>query len=294
MLKGDDVIKQLKLKSYGKITIYQGIDGLNENDRWDISSIILPIDIYDDVLIILNTDNTDIKIDFSSDNININMCHEVIKYMLSLASSYHGGVELKIIKKIPVSAGLGGGSSNITAIIKGLNELLHLDLDLSQIIQIAKKFSRDSIYFVYCKPALVLNESDHIILLPSLKNNIYAIIIDPGIIPINEKSKYMFSLLCKPCCEREKLNNIINGWLRNDFDSIISNMYNFIDISYTNKFKKSFLLIKELESLVDSKFVLTGSGPYIVTLTTDVEVSNNIKVICEKFRAKVIVSKVLI
>ena len=57
-------------------------------------------------------------------------------------------VRISITKTIPTNAGLGGGSSNGTAVLMGLNHLFKLNLSKQKLSEMASKVSSDSAFFV--------------------------------------------------------------------------------------------------------------------------------------------------
>ena len=59
------------------------------------------------------------------------------------------GVDINIIKNIPVAAGLAGGSSNAAAVLMGLNRLWSLGLDTKQLVSYAKSLGSDVAFFLY-------------------------------------------------------------------------------------------------------------------------------------------------
>lgn len=58
------------------------------------------------------------------------------------------GIEITIDKKIPVKAGLGGGSADAGAVLRGMNKLYNLRLSQKELIKIATKISSDACYSV--------------------------------------------------------------------------------------------------------------------------------------------------
>jgi len=62
------------------------------------------------------------------------------------------GVDIKIIKNIPVGAGLGGGSSNAAAVILGLNRFWKLKVPLKKLSTIASKVGSDVPFFIHESP----------------------------------------------------------------------------------------------------------------------------------------------
>ena len=58
------------------------------------------------------------------------------------------GVEVKIFKKIPIAAGLGGGSSDAASILLGLTKLWKISLDSRELLGIASKLGADVPFFL--------------------------------------------------------------------------------------------------------------------------------------------------
>lgn len=65
-----------------------------------------------------------------------------------------GGVNLKLDKRVPFGAGLGGGSSDATATIVAINELYDLELDKATLAMLAAELGSDTPFFVYNTPQL--------------------------------------------------------------------------------------------------------------------------------------------
>ena len=62
------------------------------------------------------------------------------------------GVEITLKKRIPVSAGLGGGSSNAATVLLGLNRLWDLRLSKAKLLKIAAKLGSDVPFFILETP----------------------------------------------------------------------------------------------------------------------------------------------
>ncbi len=63
--------------------------------------------------------------------------------------SIKDGVDINIVKNIPVAAGLAGGSSNAAAVLVGLNRLWHLGLGPKQLASCASLIGSDVAFFLY-------------------------------------------------------------------------------------------------------------------------------------------------
>ncbi len=63
------------------------------------------------------------------------------------------GVWIEIEKRIPVAAGLGGGSSNAATVLCGLNEMLNLQIDQKRLLALGAKLGADVPFFIHAAPA---------------------------------------------------------------------------------------------------------------------------------------------
>jgi 4-diphosphocytidyl-2-C-methyl-D-erythritol kinase len=62
-------------------------------------------------------------------------------------SNYRGGVTVEIEKRIPLGAGLGGGSSNAATTLKGLNQLLEMNLSRKELMELGLEIGADVPFF---------------------------------------------------------------------------------------------------------------------------------------------------
>ena len=87
-----------------------------------------------------------------------------LAYKAALALQRHAnirqGARIHIEKHIPVAAGLGGGSSDAAAVLRGLNSLWQLGYSRSQLARIGLQVDSDVPYCVYSETALVTGRGD--------------------------------------------------------------------------------------------------------------------------------------
>jgi 4-diphosphocytidyl-2-C-methyl-D-erythritol kinase len=101
--------------------------------------------------------------------------------LLKRKSGILQGVEIRIEKRIPIAAGLGGGSSNAAAVLKGLNRLWKLNLDLKHLVSLGRKIGSDIPFFLYnCSFAFGSGRGDKIKVL-NLPVRFWHVIVVPRI-----------------------------------------------------------------------------------------------------------------
>lgn len=111
---------------------------------------------------------------------NKNLAYKAAEEMLKIANkgqkpkprrlSQDFTISISLTKNIPISSGLGGGSGNAAAVIKGLNKLLNLKLATKELQKIAAKISMDAPFFIVGKTALATHFGEKITQLPRVKN----------------------------------------------------------------------------------------------------------------------------
>ena len=65
-----------------------------------------------------------------------------------------GGIRITLDKRVPFGAGLGGGSSDATAVIVAVNDIYNLGLDKPTLAMLASELGSDTPFFVYNTPQL--------------------------------------------------------------------------------------------------------------------------------------------
>jgi len=144
---------KLHLSSYAKLNLYLEILGKQSNGYHRLRTVFERIDLCDKI--ILNS-RQDKKIRILTHSTDIPKDDSNIAYRAALQLQrdmrVNKGVDIKIIKRIPVASGLGGGSSNAASVIIGLNKLWGLNLSRDKLIRLGKKIGADVPFFIFNCP----------------------------------------------------------------------------------------------------------------------------------------------
>ena len=108
-----------------------------------------------------------------------NIAAKAARRMLAL-SGEKVGVRIVIDKKIPVAAGLGGGSSNAATTLRGLNKLLNLQLSKEELMAEGVKLGADVPFFLFADKAWATGIGDQLESVPPLPAAWY-VLVNPGI-----------------------------------------------------------------------------------------------------------------
>ncbi len=103
------------------------------------------------------------------------------------------GARIRLTKRIPVAAGLGGGSSDAAAALRGLNELWGLDRSDSQLVEVAAGLGSDVPFFVYGGAALAEGRGERVTPLSEPPPTWLVLLAPPLELP--EKTRRMYAAL---------------------------------------------------------------------------------------------------
>ena len=240
------------LKSPAKINLFLDVLGKTANGYHEIRTVFADLELCDIINFTL-TEKDDIKILSNIDSLN-NKENLIYKVAFFIKHKYNvkRGVAINLEKKIPISAGLGGGSSNAATSIKALSELWQLNLTAKEQHEIAAQFGSDINFFLQGGTCLGENRGEQITPLPNLEiDNI--LLINPRF-DISSKTAYQ---LVKNDQENKDWEVFKEGF-RPEF------CYNKLEKGIRNRFK---VIDEDLNYLAHngaSKAILSGSGATMI------------------------------
>ncbi len=99
-----------------------------------------------------------------------------------------GGLDITLAKRIPMGAGLGGGSSDAAATIIGLNRLLNLGWSAEQMAHIGQTLGSDVSFFFFAPSATVAGRGEQVAPI-RIKGTRWVVLVNPGF-PVETKWAY--------------------------------------------------------------------------------------------------------
>lgn len=137
-------------------------------------------------------------------------------------------VDIFLYKKIPIGAGLGGGSADGAFMLRILNEKFGLGLDTAQLCHYALKLGSDCPFFIINKPVFASGRGEIMEPVPLSLAGFYILLINPG---IHISTPYAFSRItpAQPAFSPRALHQVpVQEWkqiLINDFEQPIFEEY---------------------------------------------------------------------
>ena len=122
------------------------IRGKRRDGYHNLVSIMQTVDLFDEVKI-SSADDLRVRCDDLNIPVESNLAIRAAR-LLREQAGISDGAYIEINKNIPVSAGLGGGSSDAAAVLRGLNKLWNLRLALSELTGLAAEVGSDEPFLV--------------------------------------------------------------------------------------------------------------------------------------------------
>ena len=245
----------LRLKSPAKINLRLEILKRRKDGYHEIRTVLQMIGLYDTLSvslkkekgIFITTDHPDLPV--GKENLVYRAARVVLK-----KSDYEGGIHIDIRKKIPLGAGLGGGSSNAATVLKALDQLLELHLPMKELMNMGLSVGADVPFFFLKGAAIAMGIGEKLkkIELPDL----WYVLINPRF-EVSTRWAYQNFMLTKRHFHFSlqrfgRTPESISRLLWNDLEGVVSRKYPEIEVM-----KQMLLSSGALGTL------MTGSGPTV-------------------------------
>lgn len=144
----------VRREAYAKINVYLRVLGRRPDGYHDIDSLVVPVSLADTLTFRFHQELRFEAQGPLADQVPLDETNLVIRAALAMAAAagIHEGATIRLDKRIPVGAGLGGGSADAAATIVGLNDLWASDLPVGSLRRIAESLGSDV-------PALLVGEA---------------------------------------------------------------------------------------------------------------------------------------
>ncbi len=163
----------IKLNANAKINLTLAVRYKREDGFHEIESIFQEIDLCDELQL---TKNNRMSLETDSSLIPTDQNNICFKAAQSICKKYKiPGIHILLKKNIPVGAGLGGGSSNAAAVLSGIKKLYNLNINSSELLELAAQLGSDVPFFIDGGTSYVTGRGE--ILKPIKMNLNYSILL---------------------------------------------------------------------------------------------------------------------
>lgn len=226
-------MKKLDIKSNAKINLSLEIINKREDGYHNINTIFAPISLYDDISIEENTSGLKFEIYPKTEfPIYKNLLCRGAKLFFEHYKTADTNLTITLNKRIPIGAGLGGGSSNAAYIINALNDYSEINAPKSELMLLGRQLGADVPFFINHSCAIgkgIGDDLDYV----NVKIPYHVLIVHPNVfvstswayqslhLEKQNKENNLKELLIKSINDKQ----VCSQKFRNDFEELVFNKY---------------------------------------------------------------------
>ncbi|HEX5645368.1 MAG TPA: 4-(cytidine 5'-diphospho)-2-C-methyl-D-erythritol kinase [Nitrospira sp.] len=144
-------------------------------------SVMQTVGLHDDITIRLNQDHADIRLQCDASSLSTDQTNLVVRAAAAVLRRCERtpGLDIALTKRIPMGAGLGGGSSDAAATIIGLNRLLNLGWSATEMAEVGQALGSDVPFFFFAPSAVVTGRGEYVSPV-RIKGSRWIVLVNPG------------------------------------------------------------------------------------------------------------------
>ena len=266
-------MNELTLKAYGKINL--GLDALSKrpDGYHELSMIMQTVDIYDTLTFSVTEEpgiKLTVEVEGGSQPVSVPADQSNLVWraadLLMREFDIRQGVRIHLVKRIPVAAGMAGGSSDCAAALKGVHQLFGLGLSLTQLQERGVKLGADVPYCLLGGTALAEGIGEKLTVLPDMPD-CPMVIAKPAIgisTPFVFKNLRVYELESHP--DIAGMRGAIEA---GDLDGVVSRLENVLETAAIPHFPIVGEIKQAMAQLGAKGVLMSGSGPTVFGIFAD-------------------------
>lgn len=257
-------------KGFAKINLTLDVLGIREDGFHEVSMIMQNIRLWDDInLEIIDEDaiTFESNIPFLEAN-DKNLAYRAAKRMKEIFG-IQGGLKITLDKRIPISAGLAGGSTDAAAVLRGVNRLYELGLSKGQLMRIGAELGSDVPYCVLGGTCLATGRGEIVKRLEHAMIPAYMVLVKPN---FGISTPWAYSEFDKMTVERRPDHAAMERAMASgDLYAIGKEMVNLLEPVALKEYPVLSEIKEYLWSFRAAGVMMSGSGPTIYALYENME-----------------------
>lgn len=274
------------VQTYAKLNLTLDVLGKRKDGYHDLSSIMQSISLYDRLR--LTETAGGISIETNHPQVPCDSSNLAYKAALAFmeATGKKTGVHINLAKGIPVAAGLGGGSADAAAVLRGLNRLWNIGFGTDELQKIGQELGADVPFCLTGGTMLAEGFGEKLTPLDPLPK-LWLILFKP---PFGVSTGEVYTEYDR----REKSEiwatpGVLQGLKQDDLAAVVAGMGNMLESTTTSLYPQLAKIICSLRDKKEAKkVIMCGSGPTVCAVFSDREAAeefydSNFDFIARKF-----------
>ncbi len=266
--------------AFAKLNLTLDVLGKRDDGYHDLKSVMQTVSIRDDVEIDVGTGKP-WALQCSVEGIpedNRNLAWKAAKAFYDRVGIDPDGIEIRITKRIPTEAGMGGGSADAAAVLRALNRHYGSPLSVGALAELGGQVGSDVPFCVIGGTALVEGRGERVKKLPDMPDCFF-VVCKPE---FSSSTPELYRKIDNVSIGRRPNHQLMeSAMLSGDLPKVAENLCNVFDPLVTEE----NLELNYIKSIFNSYgaigYQMTGTGSAVFAIVTDFEVA---AVICNMLR----------
>ncbi len=255
-------------KAYAKINLTLDVTGKRPDGFHEVSMVMQAISLYDTVGLTLRDSGISLvcnKAELPCDDTNLAFR---AADLLRCECGATEGVHIQLVKRIPLAAGLAGGSSDAAAVLRGLNELWRLRLTSVELEGLAARLGSDVPFCLQGGAAHATGRGEKLSPLPDFAG-LGVVLAHPAIAVSTAWVYGQFKL--ERWTGSQDVGIMRRAIEQKDFQSVAGNLYNALETVTLPAYPQLGEIKTALTKAGADAVLMSGSGPTVFALTPDLK-----------------------
>jgi 4-diphosphocytidyl-2-C-methyl-D-erythritol kinase len=258
--------------AFAKLNLTLDVLGKREDGYHDIASVMQTISIRDDVEIDVGTgkpwtlacDMEGIPCD------ETNLAWKAAKVYCDAMKKDPDGIAIRITKRIPSGAGMGGGSADAAAVLRALNRHYNNPLSLFALAELGAQVGSDVPFCVLCGTAMVEGRGERLRKLPDMPDCIFVVVKPEFSVSTPELYQKMDAVEIPKHPDQKAMESAL---LAGDLEKVAHNVFNVFDPVVTQDHVELNYIKSLFHQYGAISYQMTGSGSAVYAIVSEFEIA---------------------
>jgi 4-diphosphocytidyl-2-C-methyl-D-erythritol kinase len=264
--------EKLVFQSPAKVNLGLEVLGRRGDGYHSIRSILVPISLHDTISIVPGGRKLDFHGGQGAPKDDTNLAVRAVKLLAERTGVRHG-ITIRIVKRIPIAGGLGGGSSNAATCLKAVNDLWELGLSSEQLEKIGLEIGSDVPFFLRGGTCLAGGRGEDLQRIP-VAGTLELVLVTP---PLRVSSKWAYENVSGELTRPQSSSSMIKVALASHRPELLAaHLANDLEAGVVAKHPEVAEIKQKLLAAGALGAQMSGSGPTVFGLASSAEDADRI------------------
>ena len=259
-------MKTLTRNAYAKVNLALDVLRRREDGYHDVCMIMQNLSLYDTLTFTMEeADALAITLSCDKEFVPCDERNLIYKAIVLMGETYHltGNIHVELVKRIPVEAGMAGGSTDCAAAFHAMRELYGLDVSDQELMKLGVKLGADVPYCIMAKTALSEGIGEVLTEVAPLPD-CYVVVAKPTI-SVSTKMVYE-NLHANELQHHPDVAGMIEALKQGDLSGVASRMENVLETVTTKLYPQIEEIKQTMKESGAENAIMSGSGPTVFGL----------------------------